>query len=131
MVEIAKNDYYELSYDENDNIIFWVMRGFWKDMSAVPNFFSDWDKALKLTKPGWKIFSNASQCRVVPPDVQEAKKKNQKRLLQNGCAKIVRIVDSAITKMSLSSEIKQPGMSAVIKEFSSDEIDEAIKWLRE
>lgn len=131
MVEIAKNDYYELSYDERDNCIHWVMKGFWKDMSVVPDFFSDWDKALELTRPGWKILSDATQCKVVPPDVQEAKQKNQKRLLQNGCSKIARIVDSAITKMSLSEEKKQPGISAIMKEFSSDEIEEAKKWLRE
>jgi hypothetical protein len=131
MIEIAKNEYYTITYDETENCIYWVMKGFWKDMSVVPDFISDWDKAIKVTRPGWKIFSDASQCKVVPPEVQEAKIQNQKRSLQNGCVKIARIVDSAITKMSFSKEISQPGMSGVIKQFGSDQINEARKWLKE
>jgi hypothetical protein len=131
MIEIAKNDYYTMTYDETDNCIYWVMRGFWKDMSVVSNFNSDWDKAIKATKPGWKIFSDARQCKVVPPEVQKAKIQNQKRLLKSGCIKIARIVDSAITKMSLGKEINEPGMAGVIKQFSSEEITEAKKWLKE
>ena len=131
MIEIAKNDYYTMTYDETDNCIYWVMKGFWKDMSVVPNFYSDWDKAIKVTRPGWKIFSDASQCKVVPPEVQEAKIQNQKRLLKSGCVKIARIVDSAITKMSFNKEINEPGMSGVIKQFGSDKISEAKSWLKE
>jgi hypothetical protein len=131
MIEIAKNDYYTMSYDETDNCIYWVMKGFWKDMSVVPDFYSDWDKAIKFTRPGWKIFSDASQCKVVPPEVQEAKIQNQRRLLKSGCIKIARIVDSAITKMSFNKEINEPGMSGVIKQFGSDKISEAKSWLKE
>lgn len=130
MIEIANNDYYTMTYDETENCIYWVMIGFWKDMSVVPDFNSDQNKAVKITKPGWKIFSDASQCKVIPPEVQKMKIENQKRLLKNGCIKIARIVDSAITKMSFSKEIKEPGMAGVIKQFSSEEISEAKHWLK-
>jgi hypothetical protein len=130
MIEIAKNKYYSITYNREENCINWVMKGFWKDMSVVPNFFNDWDKALKVTRPGWKILSDARQCKVIPPDVQEAKKQNQKRLLKNGCVKIARLVDSAITKISLNKEKKEPGMTDIIKDFTGDEIDEAKNWLR-
>ena len=130
MKVIAKNDYYSITYDEEENCINWVMKGFWKDMSVVPDFFRDWDKAIKITRPGWKILSDASRCKVVPPDVQEAKKRSQRRLLENGCVKIARIVDSAITKLSLSKEKKEPGMAGIIKDFGVNEIDEAETWLK-
>lgn len=131
MIEIAKNDYYTMTYDETHNCIYWVMRGFWKDMSVVPDFYSDWDKAIKITRPGWKIFSDASRCKVIPSEVQEAKIQNQKRLLKSGCIKIARIVDSAITKMSFNKEINEPGMVGIIKQFSSEKISEAESWLKE
>lgn len=131
MIEIAKNEYYTMTYDETDNCVYWVMRGFWKDMFVVPNFDIDWDKAIKIVKPGWKVFSDASKCKVVPPEVQEAKIQNQKRLLKSGCVKIARIVDSAITKMSFSREMNEPGMAGVIKQFGSGQVDEAKKWLNE
>lgn len=107
------------------------MKGFWKDLSVVPNFNKDWDEARKLTKQGWKIYSDASTCKVVPPDVQKEKIKNQKKSLESGCVKIARIVDSAITKMSLSKEINEQGMDNVIKQFDSTQIEEAKKWLNE
>ena len=57
MKNIAKNTYYELSYEESENIVYWKMKGFWKDMSVVPDFHSDWGKVRKLTRQDWKIFS--------------------------------------------------------------------------
>lgn len=131
MIEIAKNDYYTITYDEKDNCVYWTMKGFWKDMSVVPNFYSDWDKAIKVIKPGWRIFSDARQCKVIPKEVQEAKIQNQKRLVKSGCVKIARIVDSAITKMSFSKEIEELDRQAVIRQFSSEKIQEAESWLKE
>jgi len=127
--EIAKNEYYDLYYEECENCIYWTMKGFWQGMSVVPNFHKDWDKARKLTKQGWKLYSDVSQCKVVPQDVGQEKIKNQKESMESGCIKIARIVDSAITKMSLHKEINELGMDEVIKEFNINQVEEAKKWL--
>lgn len=130
MTEIAKNDYYELSYDASENTVFWTMKGYWKDASVVPNFNSDWDKARRLTKLGWKIYSDASRCKVMPEDIKAQKIANQKKSLNSGCVKIARVVDSAITKMSLNKETSEPGMDKVIRQFSSTQAKEAREWLK-
>ncbi|HOQ10812.1 MAG TPA: hypothetical protein PK104_00415 [Spirochaetota bacterium] len=130
MKKIAVNEYYELYYSDSENIIYWKMKGFWKDMSVVPDFQKDWEKARKFAKPGWKIFSDASQCKVIPSDVKEAKAKNQEESLSAGCVKIALISESVLTKLSLMQSAESSGISDRIKLFSSSEIEEAKEWLK-
>jgi hypothetical protein len=129
MKEIANNDYYELYYDKSSNCIYWTIKGFWKDMSVVPDFHKDWDEARKYTKSGWKIYSDAVKAKVVPPEVRKEKIKNQNKSLKSGCVKIARIVDSAITKVSLKNELDESGFDGVIKQFSKGQEKEAQEWL--
>ncbi|HPD78961.1 MAG TPA: hypothetical protein PLH88_11150 [Spirochaetota bacterium] len=129
MQAIAVNDYYELYYSNSENTIYWKMRGFWKDMSVVPDFHKDWERARKLTRPGWKIFSDASQCKVIPDEVKKAKAKNQVESLQAGCSKIALVVDSSLTKLTLMQAKEVSGITDKVEAFSSSEIDEAKKWL--
>lgn len=53
MTTVSKNDYYEHAYDPEKNLVYWTMKGFWMSMSVVPNYDSDWDKILQMTKPGF------------------------------------------------------------------------------
>lgn len=129
MTHIAENDYYELNFDEGGNCIYWKMKGFWPDMSVAPDFHKDWSRAIKLTAPGWKVFSDASTCRAVPAEVTEEKIKNQKMLLEAGCSRIALIADSAITKISIKNGTSKSGMNSIIKNFESSQKDEAFDWL--
>ncbi len=129
MKEIAKNDFYELKYNDTENTIYWKMKGFWKDMSVVPDFHRDWEKARKLTRAGWKIFSDASECKVIPADVNSEKVKNQEKAIESGCVKIALVVNSAITTISIIRGTQESGMEDRMKVFGSAEIEEAKKWL--
>ncbi len=131
MKYIAKNDYYELAYENSENIVYWKMKGFWKDMSVVPDFHIDWEKARKLTRPGWKILSDASECKVIPSEVNTEKIKNQEKALNTGCSGIALIVNSAITKISLLHGAEASGADEKIRIFASSQAEEAVKWLRE
>ncbi|HOP31163.1 MAG TPA: hypothetical protein P5120_11560 [Spirochaetota bacterium] len=130
MKEIAKNSFYELNYNEAENIVYWKMKGFWKDMSVVPGFHKDWEKARKLTKTGWKIFSDASECKVIPPDVNTEKIKNQEKAIESGCTKIALVVNSAITTISIMRGTQESGAEDRMKVFGSEEIEKAKQWLK-
>jgi len=130
MKEVAKNNFYELKYNEAENIIYWKMKGFWKDMSVVPDFHKDWEKARKLTRAGWKILSDASECKVIPSDVNTEKVRNQEKAIETGCVKIALMVNSAITTISIIRGTQESGMEDRIKVFNSAEIQDAEKWLK-
>lgn len=130
MKEIAKNNFYELAYDNVENTVYWKMKGFWKDMSVVPDFHSDWDKARKHTRPGWKILSDASECKVIPSDVNSEKIKNQEKAIESGCTKIALVVNSAITTISIMRGTQDSGAEDRMKVFGSTEIEDAKQWLK-
>ncbi len=130
MKEIAKNNFYELNYDDTENTIYWKMKGFWKDMSVVPDFHKDWDSARKLTRSGWKILSDASECKVIPSDVNAEKIKNQEKAIESGCAKIALVVNSAITTISIMRGTQESGAEDRMKVFGSTEIEDAKQWLK-
>ena len=131
MKAIAKNEHYELSYDESANLVYWTMKGFWKDMGVVPNFESDWIKTIKETRKPFKIFADLSKLQVMPDDVKTANDKMQQKLMQNGCIKVSCLIDSALTKMSLNKVIKDSGMDKMVQYFTSAETKQAKKWLNE
>ncbi|MBF0433494.1 MAG: hypothetical protein HQK83_19610 [Fibrobacteria bacterium] len=127
MKDIAKNEYYDLIYDESKNWIYWTMRGFWKSLDAVPDFEKDWDKAIATAQKPFKIFADLSKLKAMPKDVQDANDQMQQKLMQNGCIKVSAIMDSIITKISLNEVIEKSGMEKMVKYF--DNADEANVWL--
>jgi len=130
MKTIAKNDFYELNYDNAENTVYWKMKGFWKDMSVVPDFHTDWEKARKLTSPGWKILSDASECKVIPSSVNTEKVKNQEKAIESGCSKIALVVNSATTTISIMRGTQASGAEDRVKIFGPSEIEEAKNWLK-
>jgi len=129
MKEIAKNEFYELKYDEGRNWIFWTMKGYWKGMESVPNFDKDWNQALTMVHGSWRLFADLSQLKAMPDDVKAAQDRKQKELLQKGCSKVSCVMTSEVTKMSLNQVIKESGMDKIIHYFNS--LTEAEKWLYE
>ncbi len=127
MNEIAKNKYYELSYDDAKNWIYWTMRGFWAGMSVAPNFEKDWHKAQKLAKKPFKIFADLSKLKVMRDEVKEANDKMQQELMQNGCIKVSCLIESELTKLSLNRTLKNSGMDKIVQYF--DDAAEAEIWL--
>jgi len=128
MNEIAKNEFYELVYDETKNWIYWTMKGYWDSMSkSVPDFDKDWTAALSKVKPGWKVFANLASLKVMPVDVKAANDAKQQELMQKGCKRVSCIIESSMTKMSLNAVLKKSGMEKIVQYF--DKADEAQKWL--
>jgi hypothetical protein len=119
MEKVAQNEYYELSYDETKNWVYWTMKGYWPGMTAVPNFEKDWDTIQTKVKPGFKIYSDISQLKVMPDDVKDAQDRRQVKLLQAGCKKVAAIVSSSVTKISMNKAIQGSGIDKILKYCSS------------
>lgn len=115
MKEVAKNEFYELGYDETQNWIHWTMRGFWKSMAVVPDFDKDWDAVQSMVKPGWKLFADLAELKPMPDDVQAAQDARQQKLIKDGCAKVSCIMTSAVTRLSLNKVLKDSGMDKIIR----------------
>ncbi len=81
MKNISKNKYYELSYDNVRNCIFWKMKGFWSSMSVAPDFDKDWDTIQSLVKPGFVIYADLSTMTVLVSDVEEKNDERQAKLM--------------------------------------------------
>ncbi len=131
MEQIAKTEYYELQYDSSNNWVHWTMRGFWENMTVVPDFQKDWDRAVQSTRPGWKIFADLSDLKVMPDDVKQANDLQQQRLMQMGCKKVSCILESSVTKASLNDVIKASGMDKIVQYFTKAESRQAGEWLAE
>ena len=130
MRQIAKNPYYELVYDQANSVVYMKFKGFWKDMSVVPNFENDWYKVLEIASKPFKIYGDLTQSKPQPEEVKKANDEMQQYLLQNGCEKVACIVDSALTKLSTNSSLKQSNMLSVTQFFTSDEAEAAENWLK-
>lgn len=57
-IVVAYNESYELLYDSVKNRIYFIIKGFWKNKEAVPNYLKDMQEALKLAKPGFSLLSD-------------------------------------------------------------------------
>jgi len=130
MKEIVKNEYYELAYDASSNWVYWTMKGFWKNMTVVPDFESDWTKTMKETRKPFRIFADLSTLKAMPDDVKKANDSMQQKLMQNGCEKVACLMDSALTKGALNQVIKDSGMEKMVQYFTSTESDAAKNWLK-
>jgi hypothetical protein len=129
MKQIAKNNYYELAYDENRNWIYWSMKGFWRNMSVVPEFDRDWDKIQSIVKKDFKIFADLSQLKPMPEEVKAAQDQRQQILMKAGCAKVACIIDDIVTKSTLNAALKRNDMQNIVRYFISIERGKAITFL--
>ena len=129
MENIAKNEYYELSFDAIKNQILWTMLGFWNSMDLVPNFFSDWDKVTPLTKSSFTILAHLSNLSAWPKDVFEANMQVQAKLMKKGCRKVAVITQSVLIEYQIKRSTKEAGMIEIVKIF--DNIEDAKAWLDE
>ncbi|MBF0360322.1 MAG: hypothetical protein HQK49_04885 [Oligoflexia bacterium] len=129
MKEVANNQFYELSYDEKKNWVYWTMRGFWKSMAVAPNFDKDWDSIQALTKPGFRIFADLSKLKLMPDDVMEAQNVRQAKLMEGGCKRVSVLMENEVTKLSLNDALEKNKMHEIVRYFLVSESKDAEKFL--
>jgi hypothetical protein len=95
VLQIAKNNYYEISYDEKKNRIFYKVIGYWPCCNIVPNYLDDIGEVLNYVKPCFTMIVDASFVEPHPPEVEVIRKKAQSMAVQNGLLCAAEIVSSS------------------------------------
>ena len=104
MKNIANNNFYELSYDEKSNLVYWTMKGYWNSLNVVPDFEKDWDTAVSETRKGYRVFADLHDLEKIPDHMKEVHFNKQKTLLDNGCEKIACMIGNSIACINCSNK---------------------------
>ena len=125
MQTIAKNEFYEIHYDDNKNRVYFKIIGLWNSPKDVPNYISDIQKTANTVKSGFTLVSDITQMRTPPQEVGELHEQAQQILVRAGLDKTAEVVTSSILKMTANQYAKKSNMTK--QTFTSKE--EAENWL--
>lgn len=126
MKEIAANDFYEISIDNRKNRLYLTVKGFWKELSQVPNYLVDLKKAGENLEPGFTIVTDLRTMKLPATTVASLHVQAQKLLVDLGLDRTAEVVGEAILlELQLKRYAEQSAMSKA--EFNTKE--EAEAWL--
>ncbi|MFT2008264.1 hypothetical protein ACMA1I_06280 [Pontibacter sp. 13R65] len=75
MITIARNQFYEFSYEPDKNRIHFRMLGYWKSPEVVPEYLKDWGKTLEMAKPGFTLIADVRDMITHPVTVKQLHEK--------------------------------------------------------
>ncbi len=112
MKDIAKNEHYDISVDEDMNRVFLAFKGFWKDPSAVPNYVDDIQTAATHIQEGFTIVADLTQMETPPPSVGEVHAKAQATLVNAGLCRTAEVLpEEAVLKLAVDKYAKESQMT--------------------
>jgi hypothetical protein len=125
-MKIAETDRYSIEVNKAINRIYFTIQGFWKDLSDVPNYLSDWERAIKEVTPGFTVLTDARKMKTPTPQVAKLHERAQEMLLKAGLRKTAELIPaSVVEQMSLNRYATESGMER--KSFENPKQAEA--WL--
>jgi hypothetical protein len=122
---IATNQYYELAVDPSKNRLYYTIKGFWPNKSAVPENYNDFIKALARLKDGFDAVADVHDMKTPPEDVAQLHMSTQKLCVEKGIARTAEIFDQAMIRLVMDRYSRESKMN--IQAFSS--VIEAEVWL--
>lgn len=121
---VASNNFYSIKVDKNKNIIYFSIIGSWGKRSDVENYLEDWNKAIKLVKPGFKILSDLTK--MGPTLLTDLHLEAQKMLIEKGLDKVAEVYDGQVfAKMQIDKVSETSGMKKAV----FDDMKKAEEWL--
>jgi hypothetical protein len=125
-MKIAETDKYSIEINKSATRINLTVKGFWKDVKDVPNYYSDWQRAMEEVTPGFTILMDAKEMKTPTPEVAKLRVRAQKMLMKAGVRKMAELIPAGKTEqMTLNRYAKESGM----KTKSFENRDEAEAWL--
>jgi hypothetical protein len=125
-MKIAETDKYLIEIDKSKNRIYLTIKGFWKDVKDVPNYYSDWQRAMEEVTPGFTILMDAREMKTPTPEVAKLRVHAQKMVVDAGVRKMAELVPAGKTEqITLIRYAKESGMKT--KSFENRDDSEA--WL--
>ena len=126
-IKITDNPAYRLDVAPARNRAYLTIIGFWRSPEAVPNYLSDWKKALSYLQKGFTLLTDASQMKTHPQEVRKLHEQAQGLVLKAGVWKVAEVVKDDVAEMQMDSVAKTTQFPK--KSFKSRE--EAEAWLDE
>ncbi len=112
MRTIAFNQFYEIDYDDKKNRIYYKVKGYWANVSKVPDYMKHIEEVLTFVKPNFTMLVDTTLTEPHPPEVEEIRKKAQKLAIEAGLLKAAEISSdnfvSAIQFVDMTQNTKFP-----------------------
>ncbi len=126
MIEVAKNDFYEIAVDLVKNRLFLKVSGFWKSPEQVPNYVGDIRTAAEKLKRGYTVLTDLSTMKPPTTSVGQLHVEAQQTLVTYGLSKTAEVTGTAVLlEIQLKDFARQSSMTKA--EFRTRE--EAEAWL--
>jgi predicted nuclease of restriction endonuclease-like RecB superfamily len=127
IITISSNKLYTIEISKEKNRAYLKIIGFWRNAAAVPEYLSDWNKAITALTKGFTLLTDASEMKTHPQDVRKLHEQAQAMLLKAGIRKVAEVLKDDVAEMQLDAVAKATQFPK--RNFRSRE--EAEKWLDE
>jgi hypothetical protein len=124
---ITDNKHYTLQVNVGKNRAYLKIKGFWRNVDAVPQYIADWKKTVGMLKPGFTLLTDATEMKTHPQDVRKLHEEAQGVVLKAGVARIAELMKDDIAEKQLDAVAK---VSAFPKKNFRDQV-QAELWLDE
>ncbi len=122
---LADNKHYTLSADAEKNRAYLKIKGYWRNVDAVPEYLSDWKKTLDKVTQGFTLLTDATEMKTHPQDVRKLHEQAQGLVLKAGIARIAEVIKDDIAEMQLDAVAEATKFPK--KNFRL--VDDAERWL--
>lgn len=124
---VADNKHYLLAVNVDKNRAYLKIKGYWRNVDAVPQYIADWKKTTRLLRRNFTLLTDATQMKTHPQDVRKLHEEAQALLLKSGVVRIAELVQDDIAEIQLDAVAKA---SAFPKKNFRDQ-SQAELWLDE
>ena len=127
LVKINDTKQYKISILPEKNRAYLKIIGFWRSPEVVPDYISDWTKAVALLRRGFTLLTDASEMKTHPQELRRLHEQAQAILLKAGVSKVAEILKDEVAEMQLDAVAKATQFPK--KNFRL--VEDAEKWLDE
>ncbi len=125
---IATTDYYIISYSYSKNRFYLTIRNYWKSIDLVPNYITDWKKAILLAVPNFTLLADARDAQTHPPSVMSLHNEAQQIIVDAGLMQVAEVLPES-DFLKFQSELLSESSRMPCSKF--DDIELAEKWLED
>jgi hypothetical protein len=125
MMTIANTPQYQISVAPDKNRAYLRIIGFWRNAEQVPDYISDWKKAVAALSPGFTLLTDAREMKIHPASVRALHEEAQALVVQKGVRKVAELQQDAVAEMQLDAVAQETRMPK--KNFQTQK--EAEFWL--
>src|SRR5688572_23707009 len=105
-VKINENKHYTIHISTEKNRAYLKIIGFWRNTEIVPEYLSDWTKAVSKLKKGFALVTDATEMKTHPQELRKLHEQAQAILLKAGVSKVAEIIKDDVAEMQLDALAK-------------------------